>query len=116
MLNDLTVFQKTYDLFFWIKPTVQRFAKSHKYSMGTQVENEVLELLKGIIRANYSRDDKPLIIEECLVRYETVNVLMRLCKDYKLINLRQYEFAVAHLAEIGKLLGGWRKKFLLATE
>ena len=116
MLRDLLIFQKTYDFLLWIKPTVQRFQKMHKYSLGLQLENETLELLKGIIRANNSRNKKAEIIEETFVRYETVLVLIRLGKDFKVINIKQYEFASANLAEIGRLLGGWRKKFEQGTE
>ncbi len=111
MLHDLTLFQKTYDFLLWIKPTVQRFAKVHKYSLGLQLENETLELLKCIIRANISRTKKTEIIEEALVHFETVVVLIRLAKDFNLINIKQYEFSSKNLAEIGRLLGGWKKKF-----
>ena len=37
MLYDLTIFQKAYDFLLWVKPTVQRFAKVHKYSLGVQL-------------------------------------------------------------------------------
>ena len=110
MLYDLKVFQKTYDFLLWLKPTVQRFAKVHKYSLGIQLENEVLELLKKIVRANYKRDKKEFI-EECFAHYEIVKILVRLSKEYKLLNIKQYEFASKELDEIGKLLGGWYKKF-----
>ena len=111
MLHDLTVFQKTYDFLFWLKLAVQRFAKAHKYSLGIQLENEAIALLKAIIKANFSRDNKKELIEECFGIYEIVIVLVRLSKDYKLINIKQYEFASEQLQEIGRLLGGWRKKF-----
>lgn len=111
MLQDLTLFQKTYDFLLWVKPTVQRFQKSHKYSLGIQLENETLEMLKCIIRANLSRNKKAEIIDEALVRYETVKVLIRLAKDFRLLNIKQYEFAAVNLVEIGKLLGGWKKRF-----
>jgi len=111
MLRDLIVFQKTYDFLLWVKPTVQRFQKMHKYSLGLQLENETLEMLKCIIRANLSRNKKNEIFEETFVRYETILVLIRLSKDFNLINIKQYEFASVNLAEIGRLLGGWRKKF-----
>jgi hypothetical protein len=90
MLHDLTIFQKTYDFLLWVKPTVQRFQKMHKYSLGLQLETETLELLKCIIRANLSRNKKNEIIEEALVRHETVMVLIRLSKDFKSINIKQY--------------------------
>ncbi len=111
MLHDLKIFQKTYDFLFWIKPVVQRFSKSHKYSLGLQLETEVLYLLKYITRANMSRDNKRALIQECMVRYETTKVLVRLSKDYKLISLKQYEFASDKLLEIGRMLGGWLKRF-----
>lgn len=116
MLHDLFVFQKTYDFLLWIKPTVQKFAKVHKYSLGLQLETETLELLKCIIRANLSRTKKSEIIEEAFVRYETVTVLIRISKDFKSINIKQYEFASTKLAEIERLLGGWRKKFAQGAE
>lgn len=111
MLNDLTIFQKTYDFLFWIKQTVQRFAKAHKYSLGLQLENECLELLKCIIRANMKRGSKKEYIDECFIRFETIKVFIRLSKDYKLITVKQYEYASEKLIEIGKLLGGWSKRF-----
>lgn len=111
MLHDLKIFQKTYDFLFWIKPVVQKFSKAHKYSLGLQLETEVLYLLKYITRANMSRDNKKVLIQECLVRYETTKVLVRLSKDYKLITLKQYEYAAERLLEIGKMLGGWLKRF-----
>lgn len=111
MLQDLKIFQKTYDFLFWIKPTVQRFAKVHKYSLGLQLENEALELLKSVIRANLSRDDKKRLIQECLVHYEVVRILIRLSKDFKLLSVRQYEFAARELEIIGRLLSGWQERF-----
>ena len=52
MLYDLNVFQKVYDFLFWLKPTVQRFAKIHKYSLGLELEKQVVKLLKNIINTN----------------------------------------------------------------
>lgn len=111
MLDDLKIFQKAYDFLFWVKPTVQRFAKIHKYSLGLQLENETIELLKSIVQANLSRDNKKRLIQECFIHYETVKVLVRLSKDYKLLSIKQYEFTTKELSEIGRLLGGWHKRF-----
>ena len=111
MLYDLTIFQKAYDFFLWIKPTVQRFAKVHKYSLGVQLENEVIALLKQIIRTNLKRGNKKELIEECFVHHETIKILIRLSREFNLLSKKQYEFASRELLEIGKLLGGWYKRF-----
>jgi len=110
MVSDLNVFQKSYDFMFWLKPTVQRFAKVHKYSLGLQLETESLLLLQWIARANFKRQKKESI-EECFIHYETVKILIRISKDFNLINMKQYEFASIKLDEMGKLLGGWYVKF-----
>lgn len=114
MLYDLKLFQKTYDFMLWLKPTVQRFAKVHKYSLGLQLENEAITLLKSIVRANFQRANKKDFIKECVVHYEIIKVLIRLAKDFRGsggLSLRQYEFAARQLEELGKLLSGWYKKF-----
>ena len=111
MLYDLTIFQKAYDFLLWVKPTVQRFAKVHKYSLGVQLENESLGLVQQIIRTNFKRGNKSELIDECFVCYETIKVLIRLSKDFKLLTIKQYEFASKELDEIGRLLGGWRRRF-----
>lgn len=111
MLYDLKIFQKTYDFLLWSKPTVQRFARVHKYSLGVQLESEVIELLKQIVRANFKRGGKGKEIEDCFVSYEIIKILIRLSKDYQLINVKQYEFASEQLVELGNLLGGWYKRY-----
>jgi len=111
MLYDLKVFQRVYDFLLWVKPTVQRFSRVHKYSLGIQLEDEVIALLKQIIRANMERGSKKKGIEECFVHYEIVKIFIRLSKDYKLLNIKQYEFVSKELVEIGALLGGWYKPY-----
>lgn len=56
MIEELIVYKKVYDFLLWVKPTVQRFQKVHKFSLGVQLENSVLDLLKSIVRANNSKD------------------------------------------------------------
>ena len=35
--------------------------------------------------------------------------IIRLAKDLKFFNVRQYEFAANKINEVGKMLGGWIK-------
>lgn len=111
MLHDLVIFQKTYDLLFWVKKIVPKFAKVHKYSLGIQLENGVLDLLEAIIQANMSYSHKNTLIKACLAKHEMVRVFVRLSKDLKLISLKQYEYASEKITEIGKMLNAWEKRF-----
>ena len=110
MLEEMIVYQKAYDLLFWIKPAVERFARVHRYSLGVELEKEALELLKSIARLNIKKDKKGAI-EECFVCLEIVKILIRLSKDFKLINIKQYEYSSELIVEIEKMLFGLKKRF-----
>ena len=108
-MDKLIVFQKSYQFLFWVRPTVERFSKVHKYSLGIEFEKVVLTMLSNIVRANYA-EKKHEFIAEALVDYELIRVYLRLSFEYKLINKRQFTFSSKKLDEIGRLLRGWKRK------
>ena len=127
-IETFVVYQKAFDFFIWQKSVVKHLAKVHKYSLGVQIENEALALLKNIIVANMARPLSPTAqavggqartgkgkeIERCLVSLEMLKVLFR--AGYELnrdggINLKQYEASSEKLVELGNLCGGWLKRF-----
>ena len=110
MLQDLVIFQKVYDLILWLYPTVNKFPKSQRFVLGQQIENTVLEILKGIIQANQESNRLPYF-KQISVDLDKLRILIRLSKDLKFISIRQYQFGAEKINEIGKILGGWMKKF-----
>jgi four helix bundle protein len=107
-MQELAIFEKTYELILWLYPTVNKFPKSQRFVLGQRVENAMLEILEKIIAANQSRS-KLVYLKKISVELDTLRILMRLSKDLHFINIRQYEFAAVKINEIGKMLGGWMK-------
>lgn len=107
-VDKLIVFRKVYEYLFWLRPTVERFAKIHKYSLGVELQANTLELLKCIVKANYS-ENKTDYTQEALTEYEIQRLYLRLAFDYRLLSRPQFEFASEKLDEIGRLLRGWRR-------
>lgn len=107
-MDKLLVFHKVYEYLFWLRPTVERFTKVHKYSLGVEIQQSGLRLLRQVIMANYA-EDKIDLITEALVEHEVQRVYIRLAFEYKLLSKRQFEFANTNLDEIARLLRGWRK-------
>lgn len=108
-VNKLIVFRKVYEYLFWLRPTVERFTRLHKYSLGVEMQTNVMRLLRIVVAANYA-DTKTTLITEALIEYEVQRVYLRLAFEYKLINKRQFEFASGKLDEIGRLLRGWKRQ------
>jgi len=110
MLQNLIIFQKVYDLILWLYPTVNKFPKKQRFVLGQQIENTVLEILKGTIQVNQENNKTPYL-KQISVDLDKLRILIRLSKDLKFIGLRQYQFSAEKINEIGKILGGWLKKF-----
>ena len=110
MLDDLIIYQKTYDLILWFFPIINKFPKKQRFVLGQQIENELLEIIKDIILANNERN-KTEILKRISVRLDTLRILVRLAKDLKFLSIKHYENAAVKINEIGRLLSGWMKKF-----
>ena len=94
---------------FWLKPSVERFVRVHRYSLGIELQTSAVRLLRLIIRANYA-ESKTTFVAKAIVEQEVQRLFLRLAHDYKLLSPRQFEYGSAKLDEIGRLLRGWKKQ------
>ena len=108
MFQDLSIFEKTYELILWLYPTINKFPKNQRFVLGQRIENAILEILEKIIEANQERNKIPHL-KKISVELDKLRILIRLSKDLRFISVRQYGFAAGKMNEIGKMLGGWLK-------
>ncbi|MGD8373399.1 MAG: diversity-generating retroelement protein Avd [Candidatus Woesebacteria bacterium] len=109
-MDDLIVFRKMYEYLSWLRPSVERFARMHRYGLGNEMEQSALTVLRHIVSANFAADKLPAI-GRALVELEVLRIYQRLTYDYKLLSGRQFTHASALLDEIGRLLRGWHKSY-----
>ena len=107
-MKDLVILQKIYDFMIYFFPIVDRFPKREKFVLCSQIKNCVLDIAKEIVRANKSRNKKP-ILYELDVKLEELRLLIRFSYDRRFLSPKSYEHSSKLLAEIGRLLGGWIK-------
>jgi len=108
MLQDLVIFQKVYDLILWMYPLINKFPKKQRFVLGQQLENALLDILKGIIQANQERN-KLEILKQVSIDLDKFRILFRLAKDLRFMSIKQYQFGAEKINEVGKILGGWMK-------
>jgi hypothetical protein len=108
-MTELSIIQKTYDLIKWYVPILNRLPKSHKFTLGERIINELYDFLSGLIKAKYNREKLPLLetlnVELDILRYQT-----RLLFDFQLISLERYQYVSKLINEIGTELGAWMKQ------
>ena len=112
--SELRVYKDTYELTSYIMDRVQDFPKVFKYNLGSRLIDSALLCLGHIERANTDMGNRVQHLTDFQVEFATLKTLMSLCKDRKLINLRQAANFGRFSSNIGRKIGGWKKSALRA--
>jgi hypothetical protein len=95
-------------LLLWLVPTVERFPRSHKFTLGDRIQNAALDVLEALIEATYTRDRRGHLARANL-GLEKLRVFLRLAAELRLLDPRRYEHGARTIDEVGRLIGGWAK-------
>jgi len=110
MIEDMKIFHKTYEFIKWLHTLLNKFPKSEKYTMAQKIENTSLNFLESIIQSNNDFDKKQSL-QKAIIELDKLRIFFRLSKDLQFISFDQYEYGSNLINEIGKMLGGWYKKY-----
>jgi four helix bundle protein len=110
MLDDLIIYQKTYDFMLWLHPVVNKFPQSQRFVLAQKIENKTIDLIHSMIVANALRD-KSVTLQQASIELDELRILIRLSKDLHFVNVKQYGVAAEKMNEIGRLLSGWMNRF-----
>jgi hypothetical protein len=105
------VFARTYDLLLWLIPRTTKFPREQRFVLGKAVQETALRFQEALIEAALARGQfQQQALARADVNLTKLRFYLRLCQDLQLITLRQYRHVAEMVAEVGRLLGGWRKK------
>jgi four helix bundle protein len=110
MIEDMKIFHKTYEFLKWLHTLLNKFPKAEKYTMAQTIENTSLRFLDNIIQSNNDFDKKESL-KKAIMELDKLRIFFRLSKDLQFISFEQYEYGSGLINEIGKMLGGWYKKY-----
>jgi hypothetical protein len=104
------IFTKTYDLLLWLIPATTKFPREQRFILGKAVQETALHFQECLIEAGLAGGrSRQHSLAEADVSLTKLRFYLRLCQDLALITPRQYEHVAGMLAEVGRLLGGWRQ-------
>lgn len=109
-MNESPIFTHTYKFVLWLLPQAIKFPRHYRFTLAERVQRHTLDFQETIIAAGLKRGaNRAEHLQKADALLAQLRHTVRLCKDLKLIRVKQYEFAAEQLAEIGRLLGGWLK-------
>src|SRR6516225_7531921 len=102
-----------YRFVVWLAAAIEKFPKSHKFTIGERIETTALDVLEALIEATYTRE-RTQHLRAANLGIEKLRFLLRLAADLRLLDRRRYEHAARSLDETGRLIGGWVKADAIA--
>lgn len=109
-LLDIPLFHKTYELYKVLHSYHSRIPKSQRYTLWQKCEDNALLLLEIILQTGYSKPEERLnLLYIISSKVDLMKVLIRLAKETRTLDTKQYLAIQTLLQEIGKMVGGWLK-------
>lgn len=109
-MTTLPVINRTYDAYKTLVDVNHKLNKRWAFSLGTSIENSVLELLDLLVMAkNAPKAMKGSYLIKASASLEVAMMKIRLLLEFKLVNETRIFQLQAKLEEIGKMTGGWLK-------
>jgi len=100
--------EAAYELVRWIVPTIEKYPRSLKFTIGDRTLSAALDVLDHLIAATYSRE-REAHLSAANLALERLRFFFRLACDLRVLDLRRYEHAARLIDETGRLTGGWMK-------
>lgn len=109
-MQESPIFTRTYDLLLWLIPATTKFPRVHRFVMATKVQETALQFQEEILEAALGRGKTTERgLAKADVTLAKLRFYLRLCRDMGLFTPKQYFHVAERVAEVGRLLGGWRK-------
>jgi hypothetical protein len=107
--SELPIYRVTYQLLERITKYARNFPRDMKLSLAGRLQQECVELVLNVYRANAARQGRAQYINVVLERVQVVELLIRLCRDLHLVSTAQYAAVIELTDQIGRQAQGWRK-------
>ena len=109
MADEFLLFNKWEEFLKWLFNTTQKFPKKVRFTFTTRIDNCALDILEDIIEFRYDKKARETGFMKINIKFEKLRILLRLCHELQYLSHKQFEFAVKHINEVGKMTGAWLK-------
>lgn len=108
MSENLLIKRKIEDGIAYAFQALTHFPKSERFTSAAEIRRSYLKLLELCVRANKTRRRLPLLYD-LDTELDVLRSIVRITRVMGLMPFKKYEQISLHLAEIGRMLGGWIK-------
>ena len=111
MAEELVILSRVFDLLEWLVPKGETFPRAYRRTVTERLLGAALDLGEQLLEAQAQRG---AVRRERLAAADAtlhkLRLYLRLAHQWRWLSDGQYEHVSRMVAEIGRLLGGWRKQ------
>ncbi len=104
------IFIKTYDFLLWLIPLTLQFPKSQRFLLAERLSKMALDFYDLILEAVMEPEGQAGRLDKADRLLTKIRLYVRLSHDLGCISTGQLEHAARGMDEIGRLIGGWKRK------
>jgi hypothetical protein len=113
--SEMPIFTRSFDLLSWLLPVTRHFPRANRHDFTRRLLDAAFDLREALERANLLRGRERLRqldrADDALARLRTY---LRLAVRWGWLSGGQYKHVAEMVAEVGRLLGGWRRVTIAA--
>ncbi|MBI5304350.1 MAG: diversity-generating retroelement protein Avd [Chloroflexi bacterium] len=107
---EMPIFTRTFDFITWLLPMTNHFPRAHRFTFTQRLLDAAFDLSERLNEANYRHGKARLErLDRADESLDKVRLYLRHAARWEWLTAGQYQHAAEMVAEIGRLLGGWRK-------
>ncbi|WP_094228865.1 diversity-generating retroelement protein Avd [Methanolobus psychrotolerans] len=107
MDDELQLFVKWTDFLKWLLNTTEKFPKKVRFTFTTRIDNLALDILEDIIEFRYDTYARKTGFKMINIKFEKLRILLRICHEQHYLSNKQFEYAMIHINEVGRMTGAW---------
>ncbi len=93
----------------WMIPTIDKFPRQRRFTLGEKLESRLLLLLELLTEATYQKSNKTLL-KKANNQVAVSRHLWRLAFELGVVSGKRYEHGSMLLVNLGRQIGGWSKQ------
>ena len=108
--QEMVIFTRCFDFMTWLLPATNNFPRAHRHTLTRRLLDAAFDVHESLEAANHRQGAGRLTkLDEADESLDKVRTYLRLGFRWKWLSQGQYRHGAAMVAEVGRLLGGWRK-------
>ncbi len=108
--SEMPVFTRTFDFLAWLLPVTNHFPRAQRFTATQRLLDAAFDLREHLEAANaVAGKARQALLDQADLDLNRVRTYLRLAARWEWLTPGQYQHAAAMAAEIGRLIGGWKK-------